>query len=516
MAHQLFTLPKQVNLDASANILAGAKATFYLTQTSTLQDTYSDSALTTPNANPVVADSNGVFSPIYLDPAKTYKVTLTTAAGVLLYTADPANDQVLSQAVIGGYLYPVTDAETSAGVTVISKQYPAGHAFRYMTDVQIADVLGYAYGEDVTAAVQAAIDIGPGICPDGGYSHTGLNLSAQGKSLRGQSYYGTIFNHTGSGDGLEVESGCHHCEISNVTLNGNNTMASGTAVLKWTNAAWGKLDRVTINAGGLTGAGSVVFILQEASFDLVMSHCQVDGEGTAETGMICRDNGAASGPNTLTVRDSRIQQCTQLGLDLQDGNNLVFVKLEVAEMAVKGVKVGAPLRTTSFYSCRFDWTADGSVGVEVESGAQDTKLTDTHWDIGGSGIQLLADSGARTSRQEGNEFIGATVIGPSLEIKDLSASKNPAISFTTSDGVQRIVFQYTGTTCDIFSAGDWRVRTNAGAATPLQAGAGNTLGVFGTAAIAKPTVTGAKGGNAALTSLCTQLAALGWITDSTT
>lgn len=42
------------------------------------------------------------------------------------------------------------------------------------------------------------------------------------------------------------------------------------------------------------------------------------------------------------------------------------------------------------------------------------------------------------------------------------------------------------------------------------------LGFFGTAPIAKPTVTGAKGGNAALTSLLTQLAALGLVTDSTT
>lgn len=39
---------------------------------------------------------------------------------------------------------------------------------------------------------------------------------------------------------------------------------------------------------------------------------------------------------------------------------------------------------------------------------------------------------------------------------------------------------------------------------------------FGGTPIAKPTVTGAKGGNAALTSLLTQLAALGLITDSTT
>ena len=44
---------------------------------------------------------------------------------------------------------------------------------------------------------------------------------------------------------------------------------------------------------------------------------------------------------------------------------------------------------------------------------------------------------------------------------------------------------------------------------------GASLGFYATAPIAKPTVTGAKGGNAALTSLCAQLAALGLITDST-
>lgn len=42
------------------------------------------------------------------------------------------------------------------------------------------------------------------------------------------------------------------------------------------------------------------------------------------------------------------------------------------------------------------------------------------------------------------------------------------------------------------------------------------IGFYGAAAQAKKTVTGAKGSNAALTSLLTQLAALGLITDSTT
>jgi Na+/glutamate symporter len=41
------------------------------------------------------------------------------------------------------------------------------------------------------------------------------------------------------------------------------------------------------------------------------------------------------------------------------------------------------------------------------------------------------------------------------------------------------------------------------------------IGFYGTAAQAKPTVTGSRGANAALTSLCTALATLGLITNST-
>ena len=45
---------------------------------------------------------------------------------------------------------------------------------------------------------------------------------------------------------------------------------------------------------------------------------------------------------------------------------------------------------------------------------------------------------------------------------------------------------------------------------------GKGVGFNGTAPIAKPTVTGSKGGNAALGSLITALAAYGLITDTTT
>lgn len=90
----LFVLPRQVPLSSSAGLLAGAKLTFSATGSSTLQNTYSDIALTTPNANPVVADGNGVFAKVYLDPSlPNYRVKLTTSANVLIYQEDdvPSN-----------------------------------------------------------------------------------------------------------------------------------------------------------------------------------------------------------------------------------------------------------------------------------------------------------------------------------------------------------------------------------------------------------------------------------------
>jgi hypothetical protein len=44
----------------------GAQLFFYTTGTTTLKDTYSDEALSTANANPVIADADGVFGDIWI------------------------------------------------------------------------------------------------------------------------------------------------------------------------------------------------------------------------------------------------------------------------------------------------------------------------------------------------------------------------------------------------------------------------------------------------------------------
>jgi hypothetical protein len=117
---QIFTLPSQQALDTAANVLSGATLTFSLTSTSTPTNAYSDSSLSTPVANPLSANAAGVFIPVFLDPAIIYRVVLKTAAGAVLQTWDPANEQLLSQAIIAGLLWPRTQPEVSATVTPIN------------------------------------------------------------------------------------------------------------------------------------------------------------------------------------------------------------------------------------------------------------------------------------------------------------------------------------------------------------------------------------------------------------
>lgn len=137
-AYQIFTLPKTNPITPSTVVLPGSKAYFYVTGTTALQNTYSDSALTTPNANPVVADASGVFSTIYLDPSLVYKLTLKTSADVLIYTVDPVNDQILSQALIGLFLYPRTAAEIAASITPSNYAIPSHAA--------VGDIIIERYG----------------------------------------------------------------------------------------------------------------------------------------------------------------------------------------------------------------------------------------------------------------------------------------------------------------------------------------------------------------------------------
>lgn len=78
---QRFTNPQTRPFSLNIKSLPGAKLYFYAASSTTPKATYSDKQGTTANANPVVADSSGIFPPIFLDGL--YRVELRSSANIV-------------------------------------------------------------------------------------------------------------------------------------------------------------------------------------------------------------------------------------------------------------------------------------------------------------------------------------------------------------------------------------------------------------------------------------------------
>jgi hypothetical protein len=203
---ELFTLPKQVPIQSSGAPWAGAKAYFYRAGTTTDQSVYTDAACSVAHAQPVVADANGVFAPIYKNPAASYdyRLQLKQSDGTLIYDVDDVPRFTLTQAQIGQLFYPRTAAEIAAGVTPTNYAYPPGDVRRYG-----------AVGDGVTddgAAIQTAINVmavGGGVVylPASVYIFASPITLAKNVIYRGDGKSidvakSTVLKYTGSSDAL--------------------------------------------------------------------------------------------------------------------------------------------------------------------------------------------------------------------------------------------------------------------------------------------------------------------------
>ena len=90
-----YSNPVSQYLNGSGVPLPGNKLSFFEPGTTTFKNTFTDSGLGTPNTNPVIADSEGRISDIWLDGI--YKVKLTDTNDVVIWTRDPVGDIVEGQ-----------------------------------------------------------------------------------------------------------------------------------------------------------------------------------------------------------------------------------------------------------------------------------------------------------------------------------------------------------------------------------------------------------------------------------
>ena len=112
--------PIFTGLDSDGNPLSGGKLFAYAAGTTTPQDTYTSSALTSANTNPVVLDSAGRAT-IFLS-SSAFKFILKTSADVTVWTVDNVQAITLSATVIGENL-PMFGTESES---VNDTSYPSG------------------------------------------------------------------------------------------------------------------------------------------------------------------------------------------------------------------------------------------------------------------------------------------------------------------------------------------------------------------------------------------------------
>lgn len=108
--------------DTNGSILSGAKLNVYDAGTTTRRDIFTDSGLSTPSANPAIADSDGIIV-VYIDDAEgDAKFALTNSAESVTYYSkdnfDPTTGALLIYPLGGDQGLATIDSPTFAGLTL--------------------------------------------------------------------------------------------------------------------------------------------------------------------------------------------------------------------------------------------------------------------------------------------------------------------------------------------------------------------------------------------------------------
>ena len=144
-------------VDGSGNPYPGGLLYFYLTGTTTPSNTYSDTAQTIANTNPVVADGSGMFPVIYLASGVTYDAVLKNSSGSTIWTATAIASGTVSAASTStaGIVELATQTEAVIGTSTALAMTPQ--------DTASAIQQGFSYG--TTSGTANAIIVTPAVTP---------------------------------------------------------------------------------------------------------------------------------------------------------------------------------------------------------------------------------------------------------------------------------------------------------------------------------------------------------------
>lgn len=363
MTGSRFTMPYVFWVYPSGEPIPGALLEFFAyPSTSTHATTYADTNLATPNTNPVVADGNGIFPSIWLDPLTTYNVKLS-------YPSDGINPPV--QIWTAGPVYGAATVPSSGVVWV--------------------DDYGAQPGNltfDSYAAIAAALASGAGtvMLSNGGYRSSAGITVPDGVTLKGVNFQP---GNPPLGSLIQFDAGVLTC----VTLSGGDLKPAAAVDFCITRAS-GAIPSGSIgllfNAGYNLRAENIGCYSHDIGFKWLAS-------GVFGISSMCHGlyTGAIQDAHIVfdTWPEAKISQCRFGNNGGGDLNCNTFVRF------TGGGTGGAGPNTIFFSQCQFnqgsnspthaiEWVSiSNTIGNAVEFG-----FGQCHFEMGGAGPLLYTDS----------------------------------------------------------------------------------------------------------------------------
>lgn len=354
---------KQDIRDVNGSGLSGALMYFYEAGTSTPYDTWSDEALTSANANPVVADGNGFFGEIYLDPDQTYKVVVKTSSGSTIYSVDNINAVQLTSSSLAARLKQVASNPIDWGAAGdgTTDDCAGDNDIQQAIDnaTGVVDLLGLTYRCDSSISLASGITLKNGTIDFSNSSDAVLvdvsGTMGTGVDLSSNATYGyggiTVDSASGLsvGDWLLIYSSdaVYSGEMVLITaiagtsltldrpLFGSYTTANNAQIKKVTPVQDVTIDNVVF-LHSESAAGTPVVVRMDACANITMVNSKIDTFSDAAINILtCAD---------VTIDGVTIENGTPYGITICDGARDTMITntsiLDVSLFAITSCAVG--------------------------------------------------------------------------------------------------------------------------------------------------------------------------------
>lgn len=415
----LFPNPKMRFFDANGDPLNGGKIYTYAAGTSTPLDTYTTYAGSTPNANPVILNSEG-YADIWLGAA-LYKIVVKTSADVTISTTDNIGGQANVADLANTASSTLGDALIGVKSTLTGGTALTQHA----KNAQIVSVKDFgALGDGATndsAAVQAAIDsTAAGIYfPAGTYL-----LSTQLTGAGSKKYYsdqGAILKAGATMNSILYLLDVSNVEICGLEFNGNSNTLSN--IRAYTNSA----TQTNLNIHHCTSYSTKT--------DATLQYGNIEVSKLASSRWtkvrICNNDFRTSGTHGSIVAyadgvmftDNLVSTATNHGFEAVDCTNVIEKGNVVSDCTLSGLGVGT--------HCK-NWIIQGNV---ISNCGGDGSITAEHNSVDG----IIDGNVIFDCNTQGiNVSFGTAIAAPFDKVQNIIVSNNNMVcksGVTTKIGI---------------------------------------------------------------------------------